>query len=217
MSNINIEFNRPYMDEILHASKFPTATLHEASGKIGALPSCIKPLSAKMRICGPVVTIHSPPGDNIMLHEAIVAAQPGDVLVVDVSGHYEAGYWGDIMTHAAKYRKIQGLIINGCVRDSKEIIESEFPVFSRGICIKGTTKHGGGSINVPITIGDTVISPGDLVVGDGDGVVVLPRLEIGNILKKAEKRESQENLIIQQLNSGKTTMEIYGWKSQLNL
>lgn len=216
MSNINIEVSRPYMDEILLASKFPTATLHEAAGKIGALPSGIKPLSATMRICGPAVTVHSPPGDNIMLHEAIIAAQSGDVLVVEVSGHYEAGYWGDIMTHAAKQRKIQGLIINGCVRDSKEIIDSEFPVFSRGICIRGTTKHGGGSINHLITIGDTVISPGDLVVGDGDGVVVLPRLEVGNILKSAEKREGQESLIIQQLTSGKTTMEIYGWKSQLN-
>ncbi len=215
MSNINIEIIRPKADELLLAAKFSTATLHEAAGKIGALPSSIKPLSATMRICGPAVTVHSPPGDNIMLHEAIIAAQPGDVLVVVVSGHYEAGYWGDIMTHAAKQRKIQGLIINGCVRDSKEIIDSGFPVFSRGICIKGTTKHGGGSINHPITIGETFISPGDIVVGDRDGVVVLPGLEIENILKTAKKRESQERLIIQQLTEGKTTMEIYGWKSHL--
>lgn len=215
MSNIVVEITRPDENDIVQVGKFSAATLHEAAGKKGALPSGIKPLSSRMKICGPAVTVHSPPVDNIMLHEAILAAKPGDVLVVEVSGEYEAGYWGDVMTHAAKERNIKGLIIDGCVRDSEEIIEMGFPVFSRGLCIGGTAKNGGGTINYPITIGQVVISPGDLIVGDSDGIVVLPKSEIKEIIAKAEERENHEEKIRKQLAAGKTTMEIYGWKSKL--
>lgn len=213
MSSIIVDIIRPDEKEIVQASRFSSATLHEASGKRGAMPSGIKPLSPEMKICGPAVTVHSPPGDNIMLHEAIIAAKPGDILVVSVSGEFEAGYWGDIMTKAAKERGIQGLLIDGCVRDSKEIIEMGFPVFSRGLCIRGTAKKGGGTINHQIRIGEPVISPGDLIVGDADGAVVLPRNEIKEIIAKAEEREELEKWISQQLAAGRTTMEIYGWKS----
>lgn len=213
MSDVIVDISRPDQNDIVQALQFSTATLHEAAGKIGALPSGIKPLTATMRICGPAITVHSPAIDNIMLHEAILAAKPGDVLVVEVSGEYEAGYWGDIMTRAGKERQIQGLVIDGCVRDSKEIIEMNFPVFSRGLCIRGTNKNGGGTINHPIQIGDIVVSPGDLVVGDQDGLVVLPRLKVSEVLAKAAKREMDEKWISEELTTGKTTMEIYGWKS----
>jgi 4-hydroxy-4-methyl-2-oxoglutarate aldolase len=216
MSNVIVDISRPDQDTIEKASRFSTATLHEAGGKIGALPSGIKPLAGSMRICGPAITVHSPPVDNIMLHEAILAAEPGDVLVCEVSGEYEAGYWGDIMTRAGKERQIQGLVIDGCVRDSREIIEMNFPVFSRGLCIRGTNKYGGGTINHPIKIGDVVVEPGDLVVGDQDGLVVLPRLEVNEIFARAQQREIDEKWISEELTKGKTTMEIYGWKSTLN-
>jgi 4-hydroxy-4-methyl-2-oxoglutarate aldolase len=216
MTNIILDISRPDQNDILQALKFSSATLHEAAGKIGALPSGIKPLSNLMKICGAAVTVHSPGIDNIMLHEAILASKPGDVLVVEVSGEYEAGYWGDIMTQAAKERQIQGLVIDGCVRDSKEIIAMDFPVFSRGICIRGTNKNGGGTINHPIQIGDVIISPGDLVVGDQDGIVVLPRKKVSEIVVKAEQREEHEKWISDELTRGKTTMEIYGWESKLN-
>lgn len=215
MSYVKIDIERPSLEVTEQAFKFSSATLHEAAGKIGALPSGIKPLFSSMKICGPAVTVSSPPVDNIMLHEAILAAQPGDVLVIEVSGVYDAGYWGDIMTKAAMERQIRGIVIDGCVRDSQDIIDMGFPVFARGLCIRGTGKKGGGSINQPVQIGDIQVMPGDLIVGDADGVVVIPRLEVEDVLIAAQKREEDEKRISEELKKGKSTMEIYGWKSVL--
>jgi len=208
------EFERPDANDIRQAALFSSATLHEASGKKGALPSEIKPLSADMTVCGTVITVSSPPGDNIMLHHAITVARPGDILVVDVSGAHKAGYWGDILTHAALYSKLGGLVIDGCVRDGNEIIRLGFPVFSRGLCIRGTTKKGGGLINYPIQLGEVRIMPGDLVVGDADGVVVIPRKEIRQTIERASAREEEEARIREELKKGKTTLELYGWDVQ---
>lgn len=198
------------------ARSYSPATLLEASEKKGALSSGIKPLSRHFRICGPALPVSSPPGDNLMLHEAITHARPGDVLVVDTSGEFEAGYWGDIMTHAALERGIQGIIIDGCVRDYDDIIQANFPVFSRGLCIRGTTKKGGGTINEPIKIGEVTISTGDLIVGNSDGVVVIPNEKVSVVLKNADEREYSEKMIREEIKKGKTTMDIYGWKPSKN-
>jgi 4-hydroxy-4-methyl-2-oxoglutarate aldolase len=215
MSNIKTHIGRPDPELMILAASFSSATLHEAAGKKGALPSGIKPLSPDFKLCGPAITVSSSPADNLTIHEAILVAQPGDVLVVEVSGVYEAGYWGDIMTHAAMERQIHGLIIDGCVRDGNEIKDMGFPVYSRGLCIKGTAKNGGGWINHPIKIGEVPIMPGDLVLGDGDGIVVIPQLEIARVLEQAQKREEHEKWIREELKKGKTTMELYGWNTQL--
>lgn len=206
------EILRPDRSVIQRASTFSSATLHEAMGKRGALSYGIKPLAPDMKLCGPAVTVGSPPIDNLMVHRAIYVAQAGDILVVWVGGGYEAGYWGEIMTCAAKQRGIAGLVIDGCVRDGALIQEMSFPVFSRGLSIRGTNKHGGGKINDPLTLGDVTIHPGDLIVGDGDGVVVVPRLEIPQVLEAAQKREEKEEEIKKELARGKTTLEIYGWR-----
>ncbi len=203
--------SRPDSALIQRAAKFSTATLGEATGKPIDLPVAIKPVSPRMRACGPAVTVASPARDNLTLHQAIYVANPGDVLVVEVSGLYEAGYWEDIMTHAALHRKIAGLVIDGCVRDSDAIEEAGFPVFSRGLCIRGTAKRGKGKMNQPITIGEVSIRPGDLVVGDRDGVVVIPQSEILEVLAEAGKRDQKENRVKDELAAGKTTLEIYGW------
>ena len=196
---------------IQRAAQFSAATLSEALGKEGALPSSIKPISAEMKVCGAVITVSSPPADNLMLHRAIYLAQPGDVMVVEVAGFYEAGYWGDIMTQAALERGLGGLVIDGCVRDADDIEHSGFSVFARGLCIRGTSKHAGGFINRPIKIGEVTITPGDIVAGDRDGVVVIPRLEIDRVIAVAEQREQREHQIRRELAAGKTTLEIYGW------
>lgn len=210
MTHINEEFERLSPELIQMAAGFSSATLHEAAGKLGALPSAIKPVSSNMKICGPAVTVSSLPGNNIMLHKAIYAANPGDVLVVDVGDAYEHGYWGDIMTFAAMQRQLKGLVINGCVRDGEELARLNFPVFSRGLSIKGTSKHNGGFINQPVQLGDVRINPGDLIVGDGDGVVAIPRLDAAHILEKARQREADEERIRRELAQGRTTLEIYG-------
>jgi 4-hydroxy-4-methyl-2-oxoglutarate aldolase len=191
---------------------FPTATLHEAMGKYGALPSGIKPISPEMKVCGTAVTVHSMPRDNMILHRAIAQAATGDVIIAHVSDFWEAGYWGEIMAVAAQARGIAGLVIDGCVRDADPITALGFPVFARGLCIHGTTKFGNGTLNQPITIGQVTIHPGDVVVGDRDGVVVVPADRLAEAISKAQAREDKEAQVMSRLRDGETTLEIYGWQ-----
>lgn len=192
--------------------KHSAATLHEAMGKYGALPAAIKPISPDMKLCGTAFTIHTMPGDNLLLHKAIASAATGDVLVADVSEHYEAGYWGEIMTVAAQTRGLGGLVMDGCVRDADRIEALGFPVFCRGLCIQGTTKAGRGNLNQPITVGKVTVQPGDVIVGDRDGVVAIPRDRIEQVVQAALAREAKEANTIAKLREGKTTLEIYGWE-----
>lgn len=193
-------------------AKYQAATIHEAIGKQGALPATIKPISATMTLCGTAFTINSMPGDNLLLHRAVVEARPGDILVASMSDHYEAGYWGEILSVAAMERGIAGLVIDACVRDADPIEELGFPVFCRGLCIRGTTKFGRGTLNEPLIIGDVLINPGDFVVGDRDGVVVIPMTRASEAIEKSSARQEKEANTLAQLRSGKTTLEIYGWK-----
>lgn len=203
---------RPDPALIESAAAFSAATLHEAAGQQGALPSCIKPMTGALNICGPAFTVLSPAEDNLWLHRAIYAAQAGDVLIVDTGQAYEAGYWGEIMTHASIQRQLGGVVIDGCVRDGKCLEELGLPVFARGLCIQGTTKNkqAPGGLNCTIRIGKISIEDGDLVVGDGDGVVVIPREVIPEVLVKAREREKKEELTIKDLSVGATTLDIYG-------
>jgi 4-hydroxy-4-methyl-2-oxoglutarate aldolase len=195
-------------------SQFSAATIHEALGKYGNLPSAIKPVSASMKICGPAYTVKTMPRDNILLHRAYAYAKPGDVIIAHCSGFYEAGYWGDLMSLGAKTKGINGLVIDGCVRDAADIEAMDFPVFSRGLCILGTSNHGDGFLNEPIIIGDVLIYPGDIIVGDRDGVVVIPQNRIAEAIEKSTARELKEENIRRQLREGKTSLQIYGWDKQ---
>ena len=195
------------------ARRMPAATLHEAGRKIGALSSAIRPVSPSFRMCGQALTVHSPPGDNLWLHRALAVSQPGDVLVVYAQGAYEHGYWGEIMSTMAQQRQLAGLVIDACVRDGALLAEMGFPVFSRGLCIRGTGKDFGatGWINHPVMIGDITVQAGDLVVGDTDGVVVIPQARAAEVVAAAERREAEEAAIIARLKAGETTMAVYGW------
>lgn len=199
---------------IEQARTYDAATLHEAAGKIGVLPPQIKPVASHFRVCGPAATVHSPGGDNLWLHRAIYAAEPGDVLVVHVSDKYDHGYWGEIMSTAAQVRGLGGLVIDGCVRDVSLLREMKFPVFARGLCIRGTGKDFGarGWVNYPVLMGGVTVQPGDLIVGDEDGVVAIPRDRAQQVLAAASRRSDQERDIVRRLQSGETTLKIYGWE-----
>ncbi|MGW5106027.1 4-carboxy-4-hydroxy-2-oxoadipate aldolase/oxaloacetate decarboxylase [Nocardia sp. NPDC004123] len=188
-----------------------SASVHEAAGRRGALPSRIKPVSPSMRVLGPAFPVRCPPGDNLWLHWALAAAPAGAVLVVAVPGDAEYGYWGEIMCHAAMARGIAGLVIDGGIRDSAVLAELGFPVFSNGICIRGTGKDpdSDGALNSAVTLGEITIEPGDLVVGDEDGVVVLPAADAEYILARARQRDEDEIKIISELANGRTTVDIY--------
>ncbi len=202
---------RPPQHLIEELSCFDTATVHEASGGKGALSNDIKPVDPKSRLCGPALTVASRPGDNLTLHKAIYVAEKGDVLVVSVGGFTEAGPWGEIMTVAAQVRGIAGLVIDGSIRDSIAIQALGFPAFSRGLCIKGTTKDSLGFINHPVVIGGVRVHPGDVVLGDADGVVVVSQKDLVEVLEKCKLRKEKEEKIKKELQIGKSTLELYGF------
>jgi 4-hydroxy-4-methyl-2-oxoglutarate aldolase len=197
---------------IARAAALGTSTLHEAAGKIGALPSVIRCLTPGLVLAGRAVTVTGPPADNLWLHHAVYAAGPGDVLVVEPGHHYEAGYWGEVLSQAARARGLAGLVIDGCVRDSDRLPAIGLPVFGRGFCMRGTSKHpdGAGSINVPLALGDVVVRPGDVVVGDGDGVIALPFDRLDDVVAASVARQGREDEIISALRSGATTLDLYG-------
>ncbi|MGX9713615.1 4-carboxy-4-hydroxy-2-oxoadipate aldolase/oxaloacetate decarboxylase [Janthinobacterium lividum] len=195
----------------LHALRqLGAATIYEAQGAKGALDSGIKPIAPGMRLAGPALTVDTRPADNLMLHYAMLKARPGDVLVVDAKGFMEAGVWGDVFTEQAQRIGLAGLVIHGAVRDAAAMTQVGFPVFSRGLSIKGTGKHQPGRLNVTITIGDVGIDPGDIIVGDQDGVVVVRRHEVDDVLLKSRQREEKEAQFRQQIRDGATTVELLG-------
>lgn len=199
-------------ESVVAAAKYlPTATLHEVAGRIGVMPSAIKPVAPSFRLCGPAVTVHSPGGDNLWLHRAMYVARPGDVLVVHVSGVHDFGYWGEIMSAAARARQLGGLVIDGAVRDGQILADFGFPVFARGLCIRGTGKDFGarGWINFPTLFDNITVNAGDLIVGDTDGVVAIPRLLAGTVVDAALERERKEAEIIRRIEGGERTLEVY--------
>ena len=209
------DIDRTSRDLVESMKAIPTPTIHEAYGGKGAFMNFIKPIQRGMRLCGTVVPVKTRPGDNLIVHKAIYVAQPGDVLLVDTSSFIEAGFWGGIMTKAAQQRGIAGLVTDGAVRDTDEIIKMGFPLFCQGISIKGTTKTCLGTINHPIDFEGVYIKPGDLIVGDSDGVVVVARRDVPGVLEEAIKREEKENKINDELRQGKTTLELYGFSELL--
>jgi len=178
------------------------ATVYEASGKKGYVNSKIKPLEKGMKLCGPAFTVQSAPGDNIMLHKALEKSQKGDVIVATVGHEYEYGYWGDLMATQALTRGLAGLAIDGCVRDSEEMIKNGFTVFCRGTSIRGTVKKTLGLVNYPVNFGGTTVNPGDLILGDDDGMVVVKYEECEEVLKKSLERVQKEEVKTQALKEG---------------
>jgi 4-hydroxy-4-methyl-2-oxoglutarate aldolase len=184
-----------------------TATVHEAQGRKGYINCGIRPIAPRTRICGPAFTVEGAPRDNLMLHKAIERAQPGDIIVASLARFYEAGYWGGLMNTSAMARKLGGLAIDGCVRDSEELIESGFPIFCRGFCIQGTSKTGLGTVNHPIVFGGAIVRPGDLILGDDDGMVVVARESCAEVLAKAKARDEAEAKKAVQLAAGISSVE----------
>lgn len=188
-----------------------TASLHEAAGRIGALPSRIKPIDPSMQVMGPALPVRCPPGDNLWIHRALADAAAGDVLVVDCGPGDEFGYWGEIMATAAVARGIAGLVITGGVRDSLALARLGLPTFSGCICIQGTGKDakGDGAVGEPVRIGAVAVRKGDLVVGDADGVMVLPPDVAAWAVPAAHERDRKEEIILDQVRAGALTLDVY--------
>ena len=213
MFDVLIDHVRPN-EELLRAfACMQPATLHEVMGKRGALDHSIRPIWPEPALCGAALTVKARPGDNLMLHKAVSIARPGDVLMVCVDGFTEAGIWGEIIAVAAMEKGIRGIVTDGSVRDSIPIKGLGFPMYSRGLSMKGTTKQNPGEINNPLILGGVYIEPGDIVVGDHDGVVVVPLGKAESILQAAREKEKSEAEVISRIRAGESTMDILGFKA----
>lgn len=197
--------------KVKEIAELGSATLHEAGGRIGALPAAIRAMTPSPAFAGPALTVSCPPADNLWLHRAVYAAAPGDVLIANVSDAYEWGYWGEVLSCAARERRIAGVVINGCVRDLVRLAEIGLPVFARGSAIRGTVKHleGAGAVNGDLVVGEIIVRAGDWVVGDEDGVVVIPQSNLDLVLADARERVDKEAHLIQELRRGKRTLDLY--------
>jgi len=195
---------------ITRLAELGAATVYEANGQRDAIDPAIKPLDPKTKIAGRAVTLDLEPGDNWFIHIALLEAGEGDILVVDAKGYTQAGPWGDVLTLAAQERGLAGLVIDGAVRDSQEIIASGFPVFTRGVCIRKTTKVQKGRVNAPVTIGGVLIQPGDILVGDADGLVRVAAADIDTALYSSERRELKEEEMRARIREGATTLDLLG-------
>ena len=195
----------------------PTGNICDGSMKLGyqtkVMDSGIRPIAPKSKIVGFAFTVRCPARNNLIVHEALAKAPEGSVLVIDAQGYMSTGHIGDIVCHACIQRGIRGIILDGTCRDIEEINELKFPVFSRGANPYGNLKYNEGSLNESVRCGGITVVPGDIVVADMSGVVVLPKEEASAVLKKAKEIFHNEIEIVKKIKQGKTTMEIFGFKS----
>ena len=184
------------------ARQFQAAILADVGGRRGTLGGQIKPLHSSMKIAGPAFTVEVRPGDNLMFHVALAQARPGDVIVVEGKGDTSAALCGNIMVTQALAAGLEGFVVDACVRDSEEIVAGTFPVFSIGTNPNGPTKALGGRVNWPVTLAGTTVNPGDLIPGNPDGVVVVPKENVEEILLLAQKKVEAEAKRIAAIQSG---------------
>src|SRR6266567_8025973 len=203
MTQSESELNEPDRKELVDLG---AATLGE-SGAIALSPR-IRPVWKGAAFAGPAMTAACAAGDNLALHAAVAAARPGVVLAVSFAGESVRGNWGEVLTTAAQAAGIVALVIDGEVRDVAAIEQHGFPVFARGVALRGAAKAGPGSVQVPIVLGDALVRPGDWLVGDDDGVVVVPRKRLAGCRAAAVARAEQEAGFFAKLRSGSTTVEL---------
>jgi len=188
------------------ALRLGSATLGESGAR--RMRSRIKPVWRGAQLAAPAYPVRCTPGDNLAVHVAVANAPAGSALVVDVGEEWELGYWGEVLTTAAEARGVVGLVIDGGVRDGDALEAHQFPVFATGLALPGATKELPGAVNRPVVLGDVDVEPGDWVVGDRDGVVVLPYATLDDVLAAGEARAEKEAGFFKALRAGTTTLEL---------
>jgi len=191
-------------------------TVYEAAGQQGGLDHIIRPIAPGMKLCGSAPSARCQPADNLTLHAAIALAKPGDVIIADVGACVEAGHWGEITTVAALARGVAGLVINGGVRDVGPTARRGFAVFAPAISMKATVKATSGLINHPIVCGGVTVHPGDLVLADDDGIVVVAHAQVAQVLEAARQREEREAEVMRRLEAGELTLDVLGFRTALD-
>jgi len=209
----NIRRANPSVIEVL--GRLGVATVHEAQGRRGLMAPYMRPIYPSARVAGSAVTVSSQPGANLMIHAAMEVCKPGDVLVVTTTSESTDGMFGELLGVSCIAHGVRGLIIDAGIRDTAELTALEFPAWAKAVSAQGTVKSTAGSVNVPVVSAGALVNPGDIVVGDADGVVVVPRDWAEEVAKLGEARLAKEDKTRERLRNGELGLDFYGLRAKL--